>query len=296
MITVPQALRSYWLCVVNALEGSAVGGRRRNNNRDKNKKLAECRKALISDVLFIINEQSRIIHKPIIDTAEEALLPRLSLVEIDARLVYRARPGSAEPVVGLDFGFVTHPVFLIPFIPGSSVKGVLRSVYEGFLRERFGDGPVARECVRALFGLVDESLGGVGPVVAFDAFPASPGVGGVFVVGDVVTPHYRGDDASLETEMDAMPKPAIGASVDEGTVFRFVIGVDEEYALERVAGARDCLLGFKDPANLVAVLALAALEEVGVGGKSTRGYGLFEVQDMAVVRQMASRTIKWGRR
>ncbi len=192
MITIPQALRSYWVCVVNVLEEGVVDRRRGRSDNKKKQKLAHCRKTLIDDVLSIVNKQSRIIHKPIIDTAEEALLPHLSLVEIGAKLVYRARPGSAEPVVGLDFGFVTHPVFLIPFIPGSSVKGVLRSVYEGFLRERFGDDHDVEGCVGALFGSVDESLGGVGPVVAFDAFPASPGVGGVFVVGDVVTPTIGG--------------------------------------------------------------------------------------------------------
>ena len=230
-------------------------------------------------------------------------------VVVEARLLYRARPGSGQPPPPLELGVVLHPVWLVPYIPGSSVKGALRSLLYSLLVEHLGERGVeesdarrsAERCVAAFFGRSsDNALAGVGGVVAYDAYPVRPGVRGLLVIGDVVTPHYGGDRV-VEMEHQAEPRPAQGVSVAEGTVFRFLVGVDADYVAERLRGEEGRCLGVlrglglgEVPGSItffVAGLLSDVLSYIGIGGKTTRGYGVFEVDSLRVVDQRR----RWSR-
>lgn len=278
-------VHQYWNCIRNVIAGTS--------EKDIRKKLVACRQRVIEYILGIVNYNAPIwgAHLSSIDWRSIAGYLPWSLVVARARLRYRGRPGSGQFLLPLEWGLLVHPVFLVPFFPGSAVKGLLRSVYMLLLGENSFDHDAAERCVEALLGSSEEPLSGVGAVVAFDAYPVGPGRGGVYVVGDVLTPHYGiGDGRGPVTELDAQPKPVQGVSVAEGTVFEFVVGVDEEYARRRLTG--ECLLGSPGAANLVARLLAVGLEYAGLGGKTTRGYGLFEIISAKLVKQTRTRHIK----
>ena len=213
-------------------------------------------------------------------------------VTVDAGLEYRGRPGSGQPPPPLELGVVLHPVFLVPYYPGSSVKGAMRSLLLARLAEMLageygvGEGDAwseAGRCVEPFFGRGSTGFPGfVGGVTVFDAYPVEPGVGGLVLVGDVLTPHYRGPRGPVRFEHEAQPRPVVGVSVAEGTVFRFRALVDVEAIREELSRAR-CrdelrdMLG-RDPAGLVVQLLVEALTVAGVGGKTARGYGFFMVR------------------
>jgi len=279
-------MKSYWECLQDCLQDIS----------------RKCRKSVVEDLVDVISGASGgwgACLGPCRgdgDKVDEKCWRRyadalpLSLVVVRARLVYRGRPGSGVPLPPVELGLLVHPVFLVPFFPGSAVKGLLRSVYKLLLGEKGLDSDAVERCVEGLFGST-EGLRGVGALVAFDAYPVEPGRGGVYAVGDVLAPHYGpGGDRELVTELDAVPRPVQGVSVAEGTVFEFAVGVDEDYAAARLS--RDCLLGSPGTAILAARLLALGLEHAGLGGKTTRGYGLFEVKEARLFPQTRTRRVK----
>ena len=274
--------------------------------------LVSVRRNFIDGIVELVSCTSRLVSG--------ALVPRscgpgfTHCVSVEARLLYRARPGSGQPPPPLELGVLLHPVWLVPYIPGSSVKGALRSLLYSLLVEHLGERGVeerdarssAEGCVSAFFGSsAGESLSGIGGVVAYDAYPVRPGVRGLLVIGDVVTPHYGRGDRVVEMEHEAQPRPAQGVSVAEGTVFRFLVGVDADYVVERLRKLardedRECLgvlrgLGAGDEPGSIAFFVAGLLGDVlsyfGLGGKTTRGYGVFEVMSLQVEEQRR----RWSR-
>jgi len=208
------------------------------------------------------------------------------LVVLDGGLVYRGRFGAGVVVPPFESGVFLHPVFLVPFIPGSSIKGVLRAAFQEYLSEQGFEGRGLERCVWAVFGSSEDPFTSIGGVVVFDAYPVKWGAEGL-LVGDVVTPHYRGEK---KTELDAMPIPARVLSVGEGTVFRIVVGVDEDYVSERVSVVgEDCASAVDQPLRLLAHLLVRGLEKMGVGGKTTRGYGRLELRALRLIPASSSR-------
>ncbi len=84
--------------------------------------------------------------------------------------------GRSNPV---ENGFAWHPTLGTPYLPGSSVKGLVRSWAE----EDADPGPDAQMPAR-LFG----DTGRAGSVCFLDAVPTAP----VRLEADVMTPHYAG--------------------------------------------------------------------------------------------------------
>ncbi|NOZ88462.1 MAG: hypothetical protein GXO15_00880, partial [Crenarchaeota archaeon] len=123
---------------------------------------------------------------------------------------------------------------------------------------------------------------GLGGLVFFDAYPLEAGERGL-VEGDVLTPHYRAG-GRLVSELDAGPTPVVGFSLAPGVRFRFVVGVDWWRLRRRLERAGCAGLQADAVAGVVGASLVYALERVGLGGKSTRGYGFFEVEDYSVER------------
>lgn len=168
---------------------------------------------------------------------------RRLVARLEGRLmVDHGRAAASETSVSF------HPMWGVPKIPGSALKGVTRA-------EMLLDGAPMNE-VEALFGRED----GAGRVIFYDALP----VNGAFELAlDVLTPHhhdyYEGKGAPADWDS---PVPVTFLTV-VNTTFDLWIGARsarDEGALERAAEA-----------------LTQALEESGVGGKTAAGYGRFEV-------------------
>ena len=278
-------VKSYWSCIKNATRAS--------KDEEHTKKLAECKRSLVERLVGLINAAWR--HGLSVFEGVDRVAGGFGVVRVRARLVYRGRPGSGELLLPLEWGLLVHPVFLVPYFPGSAVKGVMRASYISMLERYGGGGGAVESCVRAFFGSAsDDAFAGVGGVVALDAYPVEAGRGGAVVLGDVISPHYGGGER-IVTELDVSPRPVIGVSVAEGVVFEFVVLVDPGYVLERIPPDLRgfCLLGWKGGSGAGAegrVLSVAgamlvnALTGVGIGGKTTRGYGFFDVLGMRIER------------
>ncbi|MEM2619316.1 MAG: type III-B CRISPR module RAMP protein Cmr6 [Candidatus Hadarchaeales archaeon] len=171
---------------------------------------------------------------------------------IDAKLEDRGVFGVSQRFgeylfeVGLEF----DPYFNLPIIPGPSLKGATRSMYE-VLRE--GNWPSPEE----IFGDRETA----GKVVFLDAYPIRPGRGKAILFPDVITPHYKGRSGEdLLEEFGWEPRPITYLCLAPGTTFRFIAGVVKD---------------FKH------VLEQTLLETLtwGLGAKTAVGYGRFRVEE-----------------
>jgi len=177
-----------------------------------------------------------------------ALHPERTRVGLKAKirgrlLVGYGRANSSETSVAF------HSLWGVPKIPGSALKGVA-------LAEMADAAQPLREDV---FGTQEHS----GRVVFYDALP----VDGKFKLAlDVLTPHHMDYYGGAAPPADwESPIPHTFLTVVE-TTFELWLGVQSDKArdLEALGWARDALK--------------RALEERGVGAKTSAGYGRFEVE------------------
>ena len=182
----------------------------------------------------------------------------------------RARAGRAEVftsesrfVTGLgrshpvENGFTWHPVLGTPFLPGSSVKGMVRS-----WATTDADPPPDSATLARVLG----DPGKVGGVSFMDAVPLGP----VTLEADVMTPHYAGwnDDCPPGDWRSPIPIPFLTAA--RGTSFLFGL-LQGETATTTDLETVFCWL--RD-----------ALAWAGGGGKTAVGYGRFSLDRQALER------------
>ncbi|NPA99388.1 MAG: type III-B CRISPR module RAMP protein Cmr6 [Crenarchaeota archaeon] len=216
---------------------------------------------------------------------------------VRARAVYRVRVGGVVP--GARFGVVLHPVWGVPYIPGSSVRGAVRSYYCNLLSE--GGDECSGACLEALFGAASDRgrVAGWSGLAFLDAFPIMEGPEGL-VVGDVITPHYRFNEKRLEHEWDAEPKPVVGVSVGRGTRIGFPLLIHKPTLEERTSSLSDeCIpreldrvleqadrQGLREQWGrgviLISKLFTDTITDYGVGAKTRRGYGYFRIEEIEV--------------
>lgn len=190
----------------------------------------------------------------------------------DARLI--AGLGYEGP---LEVGLSIHPLYGIPYLPGSSVKGVARALAEVVLKRQ---GTVSEARINEVFGSPDKDERRaedfrLGCVRFFDAFPTQfPKL-----VVDVLTPHFI--DYYMEKSLTPSwkeapgdwhePKPTAFLAVEENQPFRFLLaaragdGFTETEAEQHLKDARDWLE--------------EGLKALGSGGKTAAGYGYFATRD-----------------
>jgi CRISPR type III-B/RAMP module RAMP protein Cmr6 len=160
----------------------------------------------------------------------------------------------------IETGFLFDRLTGCPYLPGSSVKGLLR-VAARLVRE--GEIPGERELWAShherIFGpgIGPETLAATGEAVFYDAFPTDWPALEV----DVLTPHYgpyyggkEGDDLPADWHN---PTPVPFLAVKAGTTFRFQMRASTG-----------------DLAQLEALLG-PALDWLGIGAKKSAGYGIF---------------------
>lgn len=200
-------------------------------------------------------------------------------------------------------GMLLHAVYGFPYIPASSVKGVVRSY---IISEVFGNDEVKAlkdKTFCDIFGCSGEGKIEVangdkvdfkshykieaekakakdngdrqGKVVFFEAFPTDS----VKVKIDVMTPHYGdyyGDKVDEKTKLPIPPADYLSPSpitflTVEGTKFTFHFGL--------LLGEENTPVSFKDETQKQPILSLvkywltAALTQHGIGAKTAVGYG-----------------------
>ncbi|AVG10880.1 CRISPR-associated RAMP Cmr6 family protein [Paenibacillus larvae subsp. larvae DSM 25430] len=161
-----------------------------------------------------------------------------------------------------------HPVYGIPYIPGSSLKGVVRNYW---LHEHLdGDLGLGENASRKVFfdkcfgtGADDEQLSS-GKLIFLDAYPVET----YQIVKDVQTPHYKtyyNQKGSSPPRDDDSPN-IIPLMAIEDTIFDIYIGMNFKTD-ELDANLR----------NEISKTIISTLSEYGVGAKTAIGYGLGEV-------------------
>ncbi|BFI76543.1 type III-B CRISPR module RAMP protein Cmr6 [Sulfurisphaera ohwakuensis] len=184
-------------------------------------------------------------------------------------------------------GLVWNLALNLPYIPGSVIKGVLRSymmdlcnkneecmsyVYEIFgvpEREMYKD-----ENVEVYVTGLDTSSS---LLVALDSYPIK---GERLLTGDIITPHYFKGGRVVKNEYEVEPVPSLRVVINEGVTFRFVIGVHQD-ALPLFQEWAS-YLGYTSGGMSFFLPLLYAFKQ-GIGAKTSRGYGEFELEDFSLV-------------
>lgn len=207
--------------------------------------------------------------------AEPDSRPGVSTVELVTQTRLVTGLGLPSPT---ETGLLLDRLTGCPYLPGSSVKGILRNaaklVARGELEtERPEDAAYWQEHRATVFGpdRSEAETPAKGQVLFFDAFPtASPSL-----EVDVLTPHhsdYYGDESGTVPPADWHdPVPVAFLTVAPGTTFRFHFA---DAAKVRGAGPPSAPAA-PDPLPALERLLRAALDWLGIGGKTSSGYGLF---------------------
>ena len=187
-------------------------------------------------------------------------------------------------VVGLGLPHPTETGFLLdrisgsPYLPGSSVKGLLRAAARlaaaGELAVQGEEW--TGEDVRRIFG---PELGGgetprTGSVVFYDAFP----VAWPRLEVDILTPHHRGHNDNKETPASDWdePNPVPFLTLAPGTPFQFFLGPGDRTT-------------FDTDFPRLRELLQTALDLLGIGAKKSSGYGIFGEEAPAMSAQRSVR-------
>lgn len=218
--------------------------------------------------------------------AEEAALDRRSPVfSLPATAIapFTTGLGTEHP---LENGFAFLSPYGLPYLPGSSVKGVLREA----ARElgAGGDFEISDRSwgaaeIDALFGVAggnDDDIaptGRRGALRFWDVFPVLPE--GVGLRWEIMTPHhghYLGDSSGQTPPHDnAAPTPIYFLSLPVGSAFQFTVQCDQTLLQE---DHPDLLDGERWKALLEEIF-IHAFDWVGFGAKTRVGYGAMEVDE-----------------
>jgi CRISPR-associated protein Cmr6 len=159
--------------------------------------------------------------------------------------------GRRHPV---DNGFAWHPTLGVPYLPGSSVKGLVRSWVE-----HDAEPHTAQADVERLFGK-RRAPHDAGSVVFLDAVPIAP----VHLEVDVMTPHYTGWTPDKPPGDWREPVPVPFLVVAPRTAFLFSVmprGIEQGSLADVGRWLRE------------------ALVHAGAGAKTAVGYGRFAYDD-----------------
>lgn len=162
--------------------------------------------------------------------------------------------GLSHPI---ENGMTWHHTLGVPYLPGSAVKGVVRT-----WAEEWADN-YSPEDVERIFGPHDEKSNSdektVGAVIFFDALPVQP----VELAADIMTPHYQPyySNANKLPGDWYNPNPIPFLTVNAGQLFMFAVAPRKKENTPDL----DLILQWLDE----------ALTITGAGAKTAAGYGRF---------------------
>lgn len=171
----------------------------------------------------------------------------------EAETIGRLAAGLGNESV-IENSLILHHTYGVPFIPGSSLKGTARAYAAQTLAGAWGKGS---EAFDTLFGRQDR----VGITVFYDALPVP---GSYKIHNDVMTvhhPNYYQDKGEAPADWDSpIPIPFLSVSG------RFLIALHAPNYPEWTSAAMGILQ--------------MALAQSGVGGKTSSGYGRFDITEL----------------
>lgn len=165
-----------------------------------------------------------------------------------------------------------HHIYGIPFIPGTAIKGAMRSYIIAEIHDGSEVDALRDKGFRTLFGSEDIK----GKLVFFDAFPSNPPT----IRTDVMTPHY----SEYYSSNDKMPADYYDPTIIpfltvENTSFITTIAIQPEnnQVIKRDEGSMvaDFYVGSK-PLEIAVEHLPIVFKSHGIGAKSAVGYGYFE--------------------
>ncbi|MBV9229449.1 MAG: type III-B CRISPR module RAMP protein Cmr6 [Chloroflexi bacterium] len=169
----------------------------------------------------------------------------------------------------LETDLTLHHLYGQPIIPGSALKGLTRTYAAMEDKEMYmsdADGQLKpstvidtdHDDIRRIFGMTEEQ----GTVIFFDAFPKG---GEVTLVLDIMNPHYPDYyQGNVAPSNDQNPIPIAFLAVDQETTYMFALALRQGVAE-----------GHKEDLTKAKIWLGKALENYGVGGKTSAGYGYF---------------------
>lgn len=164
--------------------------------------------------------------------------------------------GQDHPV---ENGFLWHPTLGVPYLPGSSLKGMLKN----WLLTWNWEGSEHLQCWFEK-KLVGTRTVGVGELIFFDALPCEVPT----LLADVITPHYgpyyRDVSGTIPPADWHSPTPTPFLTVAKDQTFRVCVA------------RRDCAPMADDEREAVETALRHALETIGIGAKTAIGYGRLE--------------------
>ncbi len=164
--------------------------------------------------------------------------------------------GAAHP---METGFIFDPVAGVPYLPGPSVKGIVRA----WAKQWQGKGI---EEILHIFGSEskdEKAKKQNGAVIFFDAYPVDWPVLELDVMNVHYKEYYESSKEKFIPPADYLsPNPIFFLTVASGSKFRFALAPSLDGNKEDVEKAKDWLK--------------QALNNIGAGGKTAVGYGYFK--------------------
>ena len=205
----------------------------------------------------------------------DAIIKRLKCSLDETGLIIRALTFKTDwrLIVGLggasvyETSMTLHHIYGIPYIPGSAVKGVLRSwiITQCFNNDEDKAYKDIGFCY--IFGSPAKSVLGEhkGAVCFFDAFPMSKPA----IKRDIMNPHYGSYYMKNEAPTDDKDPVPVPFLTVENTKFQFYIGIREEENMKIKSGKFEQ----QEPLEVVMKYLPDALAGYGIGAKTSVGYG-----------------------
>jgi CRISPR-associated protein Cmr6 len=175
-------------------------------------------------------------------------------------------------------GFAWHHTLGVPYLPGSSIKGMVRAWAKQWLDQKH------EEAAKRIFGESKDM--GIGSVIFMDAVPIEP----VKLEADVMTPHYGPYYQDNQNQVPPAdwhnPVPIPFLTVAAHTPFLFGVlprRIQDNQAIDDCETVKDWLD--------------AALVTIGAGAKTAVGYGRFRRDDqrLGILKEAVSRQAKTAR-
>lgn len=168
----------------------------------------------------------------------------------------------------LETGFVWHRTLGVPYLPGSSVKGLIRAWADPKPDKDgkplgYGDPKKWEEQYKQLFG--DSKDMGAGSLIVFDAIPESK----PNLEVDIMNPHYG--DYYSEKIINGQPVPPADY-LSPNPIFFLTVASDVPFKF--ALAPRPGIGNSKDLTNGCNLLK-EALDNIGIGAKTAVGYGYF---------------------
>ncbi len=160
----------------------------------------------------------------------------------------------------LETDLTLHALYGLPFIPASALKGVTRAYVTGEVAEHHS-GRLAEDdaLVKRIFGSQEVA----GSVIFFDALPYQ----GRFALAlDIINTHYPLYYSEQQPPTDDQPPDLFTFLTVTDTIFTFALA--PRHPIQNEA---------RDDVAFACQWLQAALQEYGVGSKTSAGYGYFKL-------------------